>query len=85
MADAGPFSVYLKSCAQVWQEINEENKHVRDIMTTLESFQLDNAPSKPSGFSQESDIMPVQVEHRYAGCVCERETQTDTECETNTE
>ncbi|KAF4092104.1 hypothetical protein AMELA_G00017120 [Ameiurus melas] len=53
---------------QVWQEINEENKHVRDIMTTLESFQLDNTPSKPSGFSHESDIMPVQVEHRPSPC-----------------
>ncbi|KAI5614785.1 katanin p60 ATPase-containing subunit A1, partial [Silurus asotus] len=53
---------------QVWQEINEENKHVRDIMTTLESFQLDIAPTKPSSFSQENDIMPVQVEHRSSPC-----------------
>ncbi|GAA6099364.1 katanin p60 ATPase-containing subunit A1 [Tachysurus ichikawai] len=53
---------------KVWQEINEENKHVRDIMTTLESFQLDNTPSKPSSFSQECDILPVHVEHRSSPC-----------------
>uniref|UniRef100_A0A8B9KKK1 Katanin p60 ATPase-containing subunit A1 n=1 Tax=Astyanax mexicanus TaxID=7994 RepID=A0A8B9KKK1_ASTMX len=50
---------------QVWQEISEERKHVRDIMRTLESFQLEAAPSKPSSFSQEDDFMPAQVEHRY--------------------
>ncbi|TSL47561.1 Katanin p60 ATPase-containing subunit A1 [Bagarius yarrelli] len=53
---------------QVWQEINEENKHVRDIMSTLESFQMDNTPSNPNTFNQESDIMPVQVEHRSSPC-----------------
>uniref|UniRef100_A0A8B9RF12 Katanin p60 ATPase-containing subunit A1 n=1 Tax=Astyanax mexicanus TaxID=7994 RepID=A0A8B9RF12_ASTMX len=45
---------------QVWQEISEERKHVRDIMRTLESFQLEAAPSKPSSFSQEDDFMPAQ-------------------------
>lgn len=33
-------------------------------MRTLESFQLDTTPSKPS--SQDEDIWPVQVERRYA-------------------
>ncbi|KAK1805539.1 hypothetical protein P4O66_019843 [Electrophorus voltai] len=56
---------------QVWQEINEENKHVRDIMTTLESFQLETAP-KPSSFSQDNDIVPVQVEHRSSPCAVRR-------------
>lgn len=50
---------------KVWQEINEETKQVREIMTTLESFQLESTPSKPSSFGQENDIMPVHVEHRY--------------------
>lgn len=50
---------------QVWQEINEETKQVREIMATLESFQLESTPSKPSSFGQENDIMPVHVEHRY--------------------
>lgn len=50
---------------QVWQEINEETKQVREIMATLESFQLESTPSKPSSFGQENDIMPVHVEHRF--------------------
>uniref|UniRef100_A0A671NUE0 Katanin p60 ATPase-containing subunit A1 n=1 Tax=Sinocyclocheilus anshuiensis TaxID=1608454 RepID=A0A671NUE0_9TELE len=50
---------------QVWQEINEETKQVREIMATLESFQLESTPSKPSSFGLENDIMPVHVEHRY--------------------
>ncbi|XP_062857193.1 katanin p60 ATPase-containing subunit A1 [Trichomycterus rosablanca] len=57
---------------QVWQEINEENKQVRDIMTTLESFQMDNAPPKPSSFSQESIMMPIQVEHRSSPCAARK-------------
>nr|XP_015209219.1 PREDICTED: katanin p60 ATPase-containing subunit A1 [Lepisosteus oculatus] len=48
---------------QVWQDINDENKHVREIVSTLESFQLENTPSKPP--SQDGDIWPVQVERRY--------------------
>ena len=31
---------------QVWQEINVEAKHVKDIMKTLESFKLDSTPLK---------------------------------------
>ncbi|XP_052441519.1 katanin p60 ATPase-containing subunit A1 isoform X2 [Carassius gibelio] len=54
---------------QVWQEINEETKQVREIMTTLESFQQESTPSKPSSFGQENDIMPVHVEHRPSPCV----------------
>uniref|UniRef100_A0A672MEX2 Katanin p60 ATPase-containing subunit A1 n=1 Tax=Sinocyclocheilus grahami TaxID=75366 RepID=A0A672MEX2_SINGR len=54
---------------QVWQEINEETKQVREIMATLESFQLESTPSKPSSFGQENDIMPVHVEHRPSPCV----------------
>ncbi|XP_012685236.1 katanin p60 ATPase-containing subunit A1 [Clupea harengus] len=57
---------------QVWQEINEENKNVRDIMTTLESFQLDTAPSKPTNVNQDNDIWPVQVERRSSPCPVRR-------------
>lgn len=61
------FNAFVCSCCliQVWQEINEETKQVREIMATLESFQLESTPSKPSSFGQENDIMPVHVEHRY--------------------
>ncbi|XP_036405945.1 katanin p60 ATPase-containing subunit A1 [Megalops cyprinoides] len=55
---------------QVWQEIHEENKHVQDIMTTLESFQLETTPSKPS--CQDGDIWPVQVERRSSPCPVRR-------------
>lgn len=66
LAHYGMFLCWLCLCIQVWQEINEETKHVREIMTTLESFQQqESTPSKPSSFSQENDIMPVHVEHRY--------------------
>lgn len=34
-------------------------------MTTLESFQLDAAPSKPTNANQDNDIWPVQVERRF--------------------
>lgn len=62
----GMFMCWLCLGIQVWQEINEETKHVREIMTTLGSFQQqESTPSKPSSFSQENDIMPVHVEHRY--------------------
>ncbi|XP_076872532.1 katanin p60 ATPase-containing subunit A1 [Brachyhypopomus gauderio] len=60
-----------KKWQQVWQEIDEENKHVRDIMTTLESFQMEAAP-KPSSVSQENDLLPVQVEHRSSPCPVRR-------------
>ncbi|XP_064196085.1 katanin p60 ATPase-containing subunit A1 [Anguilla rostrata] len=55
---------------QVWQEINEETKHVREIMTTLESFQLETTPSKPS--CQEGDIWPVQSDRRSSPCPVRR-------------
>ncbi|KAJ8385930.1 hypothetical protein AAFF_G00178920 [Aldrovandia affinis] len=55
---------------QVWQEIDEENNHVREIMTTLESFRLETTPSKPS--CQEGDIWPVPVERRSSPCPVRR-------------
>ncbi len=60
-------NAFVCSCCliQVWQEINEETKQVQEIMATLESFQLESTPSKPSSFVQENDIMPVHVEHKY--------------------
>uniref|UniRef100_A0A8C4RU95 Katanin p60 ATPase-containing subunit A1 n=1 Tax=Erpetoichthys calabaricus TaxID=27687 RepID=A0A8C4RU95_ERPCA len=56
---------------QVWQEIGEENKHVKEIMATLESFNLDGAPSKPA--SKDEDIWPVQVERRHSPCPVRRQ------------
>ncbi|KAF3831999.1 hypothetical protein GH733_000811 [Mirounga leonina] len=49
---------------QVWQEINVEAKHVKDIMKTLESFKLDNTPLKaaqhelPASEGEYSDPKP---------------------------
>ncbi|XP_018599111.1 katanin p60 ATPase-containing subunit A1 [Scleropages formosus] len=58
---------------QVWQEIGQESKNVREIMNTLESFQLENTPSKPS--SQDGDLWPVQVERRSSPCPVRRPSQ----------
>ncbi|KAI4904363.1 hypothetical protein NFI96_028921 [Prochilodus magdalenae] len=71
------YSVRDSSLQQKWQqvcqEIGEESKHVRNIMRTLDSFQLEAPPSsKPSTFSQENDMMPVQAEHRSSPCAVRR-------------
>ncbi|KAM4772756.1 katanin p60 ATPase-containing subunit A1 [Rhinophrynus dorsalis] len=54
---------------QVWQEISVEAKHVKEIMSTLESFKLDNSPVKAA--QQEFPVhdgevwsLPVPVERR---------------------
>ncbi|KAL4649080.1 katanin p60 ATPase-containing subunit A1-like [Arapaima gigas] len=57
---------------QVWQEIGQESKNVKEIMSTLESFQLESTPSKPS--SQDGDLWPVQVERRSSPCPVRRPT-----------
>ncbi|XP_041722006.1 katanin p60 ATPase-containing subunit A1 isoform X2 [Coregonus clupeaformis] len=58
-------SSFQQRWQKVWQEINEENKQVEEIMTTLESFQLETTPSKPpSNKDGSSDMWPVQVECR---------------------
>ncbi|XP_064864793.1 katanin p60 ATPase-containing subunit A1-like [Oncorhynchus nerka] len=49
-------SSFQQRWQKVWQEINEENKQVEEIMTTLENFK---PPSNKDGIS---DIWPVQVE-----------------------
>lgn len=53
---------------QVWQEINVEAKHVKDIMKTLESFKLDSTPLKAAQqelpASEEVWSLPVPVERR---------------------
>uniref|UniRef100_A0A8P0PBJ2 Katanin p60 ATPase-containing subunit A1 n=1 Tax=Canis lupus familiaris TaxID=9615 RepID=A0A8P0PBJ2_CANLF len=54
---------------QVWQEINVEAKHVKDIMKTLESFKLDNTPLKAAQHelpASEGEVwsLPVPVERR---------------------
>uniref|UniRef100_A0A674C7U2 Katanin p60 ATPase-containing subunit A1 n=1 Tax=Salmo trutta TaxID=8032 RepID=A0A674C7U2_SALTR len=60
-------SSFQQKWQQVWQEINEENNQVQEIMTTLESFQLETTPSKPpSNQDGINDIWPVQVERRYS-------------------
>uniref|UniRef100_A0A4W5MY37 Katanin p60 (ATPase containing) subunit A 1 n=1 Tax=Hucho hucho TaxID=62062 RepID=A0A4W5MY37_9TELE len=56
----------LGNYSSAWQEINEENKQVEEIMKTLESFKLETTPSKPpSNKDGISDIWPVPVECRY--------------------
>uniref|UniRef100_A0A8C7E030 Katanin p60 ATPase-containing subunit A1 n=1 Tax=Oncorhynchus kisutch TaxID=8019 RepID=A0A8C7E030_ONCKI len=58
-------SSFQQRWQKVWQEINEENKQVEEIMTTLENFKLETTPSKPpSNKDGISDIWPVQVECR---------------------
>lgn len=61
-------SYVLYSWNQVWQEINVEAKHVKDIMKTLESFKLDSTPLKAAQqelpASEEVWSLPVPVERR---------------------
>ncbi|XP_029449930.1 katanin p60 ATPase-containing subunit A1 [Rhinatrema bivittatum] len=57
---------------QIWQEINVEAKHVKDIMATLESFKLDSTPVKATQQdhpSQDGEVwsLPVPVERRPPG------------------
>lgn len=53
----------------MWQEINVEAKHVKDIMKTLESFKLDSSPLKAAQHelpASEGEVwsLPVPVERR---------------------
>uniref|UniRef100_H3CAJ3 Katanin p60 ATPase-containing subunit A1 n=1 Tax=Tetraodon nigroviridis TaxID=99883 RepID=H3CAJ3_TETNG len=50
---------------QLWQEISEESGHVQDIMSTLENFQLGEAPATPSNH-HECDMRPIQVDLRHS-------------------
>uniref|UniRef100_A0A2K6N2U2 Katanin p60 ATPase-containing subunit A1 n=1 Tax=Rhinopithecus bieti TaxID=61621 RepID=A0A2K6N2U2_RHIBE len=65
---------------QVWQEINVEAKHVKDIMKTLESFKLDSTPLKAAQHdlpASEGEVwsMPVPVErNKSPAAVTEPET-----------
>ncbi|XP_053442515.1 katanin p60 ATPase-containing subunit A1-like [Nycticebus coucang] len=54
---------------QVWQEINVEAKHDKDIMKTLESVKLDSTPLKAAQYelpASEGEVwsMPIPVERR---------------------
>ncbi|XP_040206531.1 katanin p60 ATPase-containing subunit A1 isoform X1 [Rana temporaria] len=54
---------------QVWQEISVEAKHVKDIMSTLESFKLESSPLKAAHHdlpSQDGEVwsLPVPAERR---------------------
>ncbi|KAG8444462.1 hypothetical protein GDO86_009584 [Hymenochirus boettgeri] len=54
---------------QVWQEINVEAKHVKDIMSTLESFKLDSSPVKAAQHdfpTHDGEVwsLPVPAERR---------------------
>ncbi|XP_075872481.1 katanin p60 ATPase-containing subunit A1 [Nelusetta ayraudi] len=52
---------------QLWQEISEENRNVQDIMSTLENFQLDAAPTKPSNQQdQDCEVRPVHMDLRHS-------------------
>ncbi|CAH2250815.1 katanin p60 ATPase-containing subunit A1 [Pelobates cultripes] len=64
---------------QVWQEINVEAKHVKDIMSTLESFKLDNSPVKAAHHvlpAQDAEVwsLPVPVERRPSPGVRKRQS-----------
>nr|XP_034347948.1 katanin p60 ATPase-containing subunit A1 isoform X2 [Arvicanthis niloticus] len=62
--------IYLRQkWQQVWQEINVEAKHVKDIMKTLESFKLDSPSWKGAQHglpASEGEVwsLPVPVERR---------------------
>lgn len=56
---------------QLWQEISEENQQVQDIMSTLENFQLDTMPAKPSNHN-DCEISPVHIEQRHFPCPVRR-------------
>ncbi|KAG7244164.1 hypothetical protein INR49_004237 [Caranx melampygus] len=56
---------------QLWQEISEENRQVQDIMSTLENFQLDTTPVKPTNHD-DYDIRPVHVDQRHSPCPVRR-------------
>ncbi len=58
------FSYAYLFVSQLWQEISEENRQVQDIMSTLENFQLDTTPAKPS-HHDDCEMRPVHVEPRY--------------------
>uniref|UniRef100_A0AAQ4QZA6 Katanin p60 ATPase-containing subunit A1 n=1 Tax=Gasterosteus aculeatus aculeatus TaxID=481459 RepID=A0AAQ4QZA6_GASAC len=57
-------SSFQQRWQQLWQEISEENRQVQEIMLTLENFQLDTTPAKPSNHD-DCDIRPVHVEHLF--------------------
>ncbi|KAF7649918.1 hypothetical protein LDENG_00133810 [Lucifuga dentata] len=56
---------------QLCQEISEESRHVQDIMSTLESFQIDTTPAKISNHG-DCEILPVQAEQRHSPCPVRR-------------
>lgn len=49
---------------KLWQEISEENRQVQEIVSTLENFQLEATPAKPSNHD-DWEVRPVHVEQRY--------------------
>uniref|UniRef100_A0AAQ4R7J8 Katanin catalytic subunit A1 n=1 Tax=Gasterosteus aculeatus aculeatus TaxID=481459 RepID=A0AAQ4R7J8_GASAC len=64
-------SSFQQRWQQLWQEISEENRQVQEIMLTLENFQLDTTPAKPSNHD-DCDIRPVHVEQRHSPCPVRR-------------
>ncbi|XP_037304500.1 katanin p60 ATPase-containing subunit A1 isoform X1 [Pungitius pungitius] len=64
-------SSFQQRWQQLWQEISEENRQVKEIMLTLENFQLDTTPAKPSNHD-DCDIRPVHIEQRHSPCPVRR-------------
>ncbi|XP_066555134.1 katanin p60 ATPase-containing subunit A1 [Amia ocellicauda] len=56
---------------QVWQEIQEEQQHVRDIVSTLQGYERDSAACRAAGPGDE--LWPVQVERRPSPCPAKRQ------------
>uniref|UniRef100_A0AAY4AVU8 Katanin p60 ATPase-containing subunit A1 n=1 Tax=Denticeps clupeoides TaxID=299321 RepID=A0AAY4AVU8_9TELE len=44
---------------QVWQQINVEKSRVRDIVSTLDSFQMDGDAARPSSAAGDCDVWPA--------------------------
>ncbi|KAG9493612.1 hypothetical protein GDO78_001480 [Eleutherodactylus coqui] len=64
---------------QVWHEISTEAKHVKDIMSTLESFKLDSSPVKAAQHDfpvQDGEVwsLPVPVERRPSPALGKRQS-----------
>ncbi|XP_028857891.1 katanin p60 ATPase-containing subunit A1-like [Denticeps clupeoides] len=58
---------------QVWQQINVEKSRVRDIVSTLDSFQMDGDAARPSSAAGDCDVWPaVAAERRASPCPIRR-------------
>ncbi|XP_057679629.1 katanin p60 ATPase-containing subunit A1 [Corythoichthys intestinalis] len=58
---------------KLWEEVSEESSHVQDLLSTLESVQLDAVPGKPIE-PNDCEIRPMPIELRHSPCPVRRPT-----------